>query len=91
MLVKAKIANVGDLTKGTSATTGKEWAQRRVLLSFNDEEGDEYISAGVDEDVWQSLGLQVGQEANVRLKFFTKKMMSDYVKNIICIVKPQNA
>ena len=91
MLVKAKIANVGDLAKGKSATTGKEWAQRRVLISFNDEEGDEYISAGVDEDVWQSLGLQVGQEANVRLKFYTRRQMSDYVSNNVRIVSPQNA
>lgn len=91
MIVEAKIANVSDLTEGTSATTGKKWAQRRVLLSFNDEEGDEYISVGVDEDIWQRLGLQIGQEANVRLKFFTRQQMSGYVSNNVRMVELQIA
>lgn len=91
MIVEAKIANVSDLTEGISATTGKKWAQRRVLISFNDEEGDEYISVGVDEDLWQRLGLQIGQEANVRLKFFTRQQMSGYVSNNIRMVEPQIA
>ncbi len=91
MILQAKIAQIGDLAEGTSATTGKKWAQRRILLSFNDEEGDEYISVGVDEDLWQRLGLQIGQEANVRLKFFTKKQMSNFVSNHVRLVEPQNA
>jgi hypothetical protein len=90
MILQAKIAKVDDVKKGTSDTTGKEWAQRRVLLSFNDEEGDEYISVGVDEDVWQQLDLQEGQEATVRLKFFTKKQMSGFVSNHVRLVNPQN-
>lgn len=90
MILQAKIAKVDDVKKGTSDTTGKEWAQRRVLLSFNDEEGDEYISVGVDEDIWESLGLQEGQEATVRLKFYTRKQMSGYVTNIAKLVNPQN-
>ena len=91
MILQAKIAKVDDVKKGTSDTTGKEWAQRNVVLAFNDEEGDEYVMVGVDEDVWQRLGLEEGEEATVRLRFFTKKMMSGYVKNIIRIVEPQNA
>ena len=91
MILQAKIAKVDDVKKGTSDTTGKEWAQRRVLLSFNDEEGDEYISVGVDEDIWESLGLQEGQEATVRLKFYTRKQMSGYVTNIAKFINPQNA
>ena len=91
MILLAKIANVSDLTEGISATTGKKWAQRRVLISFNDEEGDEYISVGVDEDIWNRLGLQEGQEATVRLKFYTRKQMSGYVSNIAKLVNPQNA
>ena len=90
MILQAKIAKVDDVKKGTSDTTGKEWAQRRVLLSFNDEEGDEYISVGVDEDIWESLGLQEGQEATVRLKFYTRKQMSGYVTNIAKFINPQN-
>ena len=91
MILQAKIAKVDDVKKGTSDTTGKEWAQRRVLISFNDEEGDEYISVGVDEDIWESLGLQEGQEATVRLKFYTRKQMSGYVTNIAKFINPQNA
>lgn len=91
MILQAKIAKVDDVKKGTSDTTGKEWAQRRVLLSFNDEEGDEYISVGVDEDIWESVGLQEGQEATVRLKFYTRKQMSGYVTNIAKFINPQNA
>ena len=91
MILQAKIAKVDDVQRGTSDTTGKEWAQRRVLLSFNDEEGDEYISVGVDEDIWESLGLQEGQEATVRLKFYTRKQMSGYVTNIAKFINPQNA
>ena len=91
MILQAKIAKVDDVQRGTSDTTGKEWAQRRVLLSFNDEEGDEYISGGVDEDIWNRLGLQEGQEATVRLKFYTRKQMSGYVSNIAKLVNPQNA
>ena len=90
MIIQAKIAKVDDVKKGTSDTTGKEWAQRRVLLSFNDEEGDEYISVGVDEDIWESLGLQEGQEATVRLKFYTRKQMSGYVTNVAKFINPQN-
>ena len=89
MILQAKIAKVDDVKKGTSDTTGKEWAQRRVLLSFNDEEGDEYISVGVDEDIWESLGLQEGQEATVRLKFYTRKQMSGYVTNVAKFINPQ--
>ena len=90
MILQAKIAKVDDVKKGTSDTTGKEWAQRRVLLSFNDEEGDEYISVGVDEDIWNRLGLQEGQEATVRLKFYTRKQMSGYVTNVAKFINPQN-
>ena len=90
MILQAKIAKVDDVQRGTSDTTGKEWAQRRVLLSFNDEEGDEYISVGVDEDIWESLGLQEGQEATVRLKFYTRKQMSGYVTNVAKFINPQN-
>ena len=91
MILQAKIAKVSEPRNGTSETTGKPWAQRNVVLSFNDEEGDEYVMVGVDEDVWQQLGLEEGEEATVRLRFFTQKLMSGYVKNIIRIVEPQTA
>ena len=91
MIIKAKLAKVSEPKEGISEATGKPWAQRNVLLAFNDDEGDQYIMVGVDEDVWKKLGLQEGEEASVRLKFFTKRLMSGYVKNIIRIVQPQNA
>ena len=90
MILQAKIAKVDNPKEGVSATTGKEWKQRNILLSFNDEEGDEYVLVGVDEDVWQHLGLQEGQEAFVRLKFFTKRQISGFISNHIRIVNPQN-
>ena len=91
MILQAKIAKVDNLKEGISATTGKQWKQRNILLTFNDEEGDEYISVAVDEDIWQRLGLQEGQEASVRLKFFTKKQMSGFISNHVRLVEPQNA
>ena len=90
MILQAKIAKVSEPHEGISETTGKPWAQRNVILAFNDKEGDEYVMAGVDEDVWQSLGLKEGEEATIRLRFFTKKMMSNFVRNIIRIVPSQN-
>ncbi len=90
MIVKAKLAKVGEPREGISETTGKPWAQRNVVLSFNDEDGDEYIMVGVDENVWQKLGLQEGEEATMHLRFFTKRMMTGYVKNIIRIINPNN-
>lgn len=88
MIINAKLAKVSELREGINEATGKPWAQRNVLLAFNDDEGDQYIMVGVDEDVWKRLGLQEGEEASVRLKFYTKKMMSSYVRNIIRIVLP---
>ena len=88
MIIKAKIAKVGELREGLSETTGKPWSQRRILLAFNDDEGDEYLMVGVDKDVWQNLGIQEGEEATVHLKFYTKRYLTDYVKNIIRIVQP---
>ncbi len=90
MILQAKIAKVDNPIEGVSATTGKPWKQRNILLTFNDEEGDEYVMVGVDEDIWQSLGLEEGQEANVRLRFFTKRQISGYISNHIRIVPPQN-
>lgn len=91
MILQARIAKVDAPKEGVTVTTGKPWKQRRVLISFNDEEGEEYISVGVDEDVWQGLGLQEGEETTVRLKFYTRQNMSGYVSNHVRIVSPQNA
>ena len=91
MILQVRVAKVDDPKEGVSATTGKAWKQRNILLAFNDEEGDEYISVGVDEDTWRHLDLQEGQETTVRLKFYTRKLMSGYVSNVARIVSPQTA
>ena len=91
MILQAKIAKADKPQEGISATTGKKWTLRRVLIAFNDETGEEYISAGVDEEVWQRLGLHEGMETTIHLKFFTRQSMSGYVTNHVRIVEPLNA
>jgi len=81
------IKKVGEVKSGTSETTGKEWASRNILLAFEDETGESYISAAVDEDVWKSLGFQEGQAVSLNLKFRTKRFMSGFICNDIRIVK----
>ena len=90
MILQAKIAKADEPQEGVSATTGKKWVLRRVLIAFDDEAGEEYISVGVDEDVWQKLGLQEGMETTIRLKFFTRQNTSGYVTNHVRIVEPHN-
>ena len=83
------IRRVGEVKSGTSETTGKKWVSRNILLAFEDETGESYISAGVDEEVWKSLGFQEGQTVSLNLKFRTKRFMSGYISNDIRIVKTE--
>lgn len=89
-LSNIKIISVSEVKRGTSTTTGKPWASRSVLLGFEDETGESYMFAQVDEDVWNQLGFQAGQVVTLNLKFRTKKFSSDWVANDIRIVNPQN-
>lgn len=84
------IKKVGDVREGTSDTTGKKWASRSVLLAFEDETGESYISAAVDNEVWKSLGYQEGQQVALHLRFRTKRFLNGYISNDIRIVKPLN-
>lgn len=86
ILSNIKILSVSETMSGTSATTGKSWATKNILLGFEDETGESFIRTQVDEDVWQSYGLQAGSIATVNLKFRTGKFRSGFVYNDIRIV-----
>lgn len=83
------IKKVSDVHEGTSETTGKKWASRIILLAFEDETGESYISAAVDKAVWDSLGFEEGQQATLHLRFRTKKFMNGFISNDIRIINPQ--
>lgn len=91
MNIQVKIINVGEVRKGQSTTTGKQWASINVLLGFEDENGEGYINAQVDENVWHSLGHQVGEIAQLNLKFRTNRTKNGFIFNEIRIVDPVNA
>ena len=91
LLENIKIVTVGDVHSGTSATTGKAWSARNILLSFEDEEGENYMLAGVDSEVWARLGISQGETVNLSVRFRTKRFNNGYVANDIRIVSPENA
>lgn len=82
-----KVQLVGSLNQGISSTTGKSWANRNILLAFEDEDGEGYINAVVDEDLWKSLGYKEGDIATLNLRFRTRKFSNNFIKNDIRIVK----
>lgn len=89
-LSNIKIISVSETKNGTSPTTGKPWASKSILLGFEDETGESYMYAQVDEDVWNSLGFQVGDVVTLNLRFRTKKFSSGFLANDIRIINPQN-
>ena len=82
-----KVQLVGSLNQGISSTTGKSWANRNILLAFEDEDGEGYINAVVDEDLWKSLGYKEGDIASLNLRFRTRKFSNNFIKNDIRIIK----
>lgn len=91
-LSNIKIISVSETKSGKSTTTGKPWASKNILLGFEDETGESYISAVVDENVWNSLGFVVGQIVTLNLRFRTRKFYTNsYVANDVRIVPPVNA
>lgn len=84
------IKRVSDVREGTSETTGRKWASRVVLLSWEDETGESYLSAAIDADVWDNLGLTEGQTVSLYLKCRTKKFLNGFIANDIRIIKSQN-
>lgn len=89
-LSNIKIISVSETRRGVSTTTGKPWAAKSILLGFEDETGESYMYAQVDEDVWNTLGYQAGQVVTLSLKFRTKKFTSSYIANDIRIINPIN-
>ena len=84
------IKKVGELKTGVSQATGNKWAIRSILLTWEDETGESYMCAIVDDDVWKSLGYSEGDTATLNLRFRTKPHMSGYVSNDIRVFIPQN-
>ena len=85
------IKRVGELKTGVSNSTGNKWANRNILLEWEDETGKAYINAVVDEEVWKSIGYQEGDFATLNLRFRTQAKTSGFVLNDIRIINPQNA
>lgn len=83
------IKKVGELKTGVSQATGNKWAIRSILLTWEDETGESYMCAIVDDDVWKSLGYSEGDTATLNLRFRTKPHMSGYVSNDIRIIKDE--
>ena len=81
------IKKVGEIRKGVSQATGNTWAARNIILAWEDETGESYINAVVDDDVWQSLNLREGDTASLTLRFRTKPFQSGFVANDIRVMK----
>lgn len=85
------IKRVGEARTGISKSTGNNWANRDILLEWEDETGKSYINAIVDENIWQSLGYQEGATATLNLRFRTQARPSGFIVNDIRIIKrPSN-
>lgn len=91
MKVKAKIISISEKTEGKSATTGRNWTSRSVLLFFEEETGQSYINAQVSEEVYLSLGLREGLETELNLKFRTNRWRNGYIETTVRIIDPANA
>ena len=91
MIIQAKVINVSKTFTGKSATTGKDWANKGILLGFEDEDGCNYIRAQVAENIWHEYALQVGDVGCIALRFRTiQSRKSNYVYNDIRIVPLPN-
>ena len=82
------IKRVGELRSGISKSTGNSWANRDILLEWEDETGKSYINAIADENIWKSLGYEEGSTATLNLRFRTQVKPSSFIVNDIRIVKP---
>ncbi len=82
------IKRVGELRSGISKSTGNSWANRDILLEWEDETGKSYINAIADENIWKSLGYEEGATATLNLRFRTQVKPSSFIVNDIRIVKP---
>ena len=91
MLVEnVTIRKVGEVKDGISETTGRAWSTRNILLAFEDETGESYISAAVDTEVWNRLGCAEGETVGLHLRFRTKRLGGGFVFTEIRIIDPEN-
>ena len=90
ILENIKIVKVGAERNGTSPTTGKPWANRNLLLGFEDETGESYINVVVSTADWERLGFCEGQTVSLNLRFRTQKFLSGFIANDIRVFIPQN-
>lgn len=85
-----QVKRVGELKTGTSKTTGKKWAFRDILLSWNDEAGENYISATIDAECFAGSGIEQGNTVQAVLAFHTRLLPSGAVANEIKIIKVES-
>ena len=81
-----QVKRVGELKTGTSKTTGKKWAFRDILLSWNDEAGENYISATIDAGLFEDAGICQGDSVQAEFTFHTRLLPSGAVANEIRIL-----
>ena len=85
-----QVKRVGELKTGTSKTTGKKWAFRDILLSWNDEAGENYISATIDAECFAGSGIEQGNTVQAVLAFYTRLLPSGAVANEIKLLKVES-
>lgn len=81
-----QVKRVGELKTGTSKTTGKKWAFRDILLSWNDEAGENYISATIDAECFAGSVIEQGNTVQAVLAFYTRLLPSGAVANEVRII-----
>ena len=85
-----QVKRVGELKTGTSKTTGKKWAFRDILLSWNDEAGENYISATIDAECFAGSVIEQGNTVQAVLAFYTRLLPSGAVANEIKLLKVES-
>lgn len=90
LLENIKIVTVGDERTGKNPATGRAWRQRNIVLGFDDETGESFISAQVDGGLWERLGHRQGDTVNLHLRLRTKNFQSGWVANDIRIIDPES-
>ena len=89
ILENVHINRVGNVRKGTSAATGKEWQAIDVTLGFEDETGNSYIFATVSPEIWEKLGYKEGDVVTLCLRCRTRPFSNGFIANEIRIMDPE--
>ena len=86
MKIEAIVKRVGEVRTGTSKTTGNKWAIRDLLLSWNDETGENYVNATIDAERFAGSAIEQGRTVQAELNFHTKLLPSGAVVNEIRVI-----